>query len=97
LLLSWLWQDNRKFFRFVKKGDQILITGLETKDYQNMNLDEQVLFTQKHLAGYEYAVKAKNTSVWDKIRGTSYYCLSEIKPEEIDQAQAAEPKKLVID
>jgi len=61
-----------------------------------MDFDEPFIHTQKNV-GYEYTVKAKNTNFWDKVRGTSYYCLSEIKPEEIDQAQAAEPKKITID
>ncbi|RHZ36511.1 AAA family ATPase [endosymbiont GvMRE of Glomus versiforme] len=96
-LLSWLWQDKRKFFRLVKKEDKILITGLEKKDYENLDLDQPIIYTHKNLGGYEYSLKAKNTNLWDKIRGTSYYALSEIKPEEIDQAWEADPKKIAID
>ncbi|RHZ37210.1 AAA family ATPase [endosymbiont GvMRE of Glomus versiforme] len=96
-LLSWLWQDKRKFFRLVKKEDKILITGLEEKDYRNIDFDEKIIYTHKNLGGYEYSLKVKNESWWDKIRGTNYYALSEIKPEEIDQAWEADPKKIEID
>ena len=94
--LSWFLQDNRKFFRFVKKGEQILISGLEEKDYQNIDLDQKIIFTPRYLTGNEYSLKAKNNSWWDKIHPTSYYTVSKIEPEEIDQAWQAKPKKKIL-
>ncbi|CAJ0844884.1 3818_t:CDS:2 [Entrophospora sp. SA101] len=76
--------------------DQIIITGLEAKDYRNIDLDHPVVFTPKQLVGNEYSLKAKNASLWEKFRSTSYSTIdNEIKPGEIDQAQ--KEKKITID
>ncbi|CAH1760569.1 15231_t:CDS:2, partial [Entrophospora sp. SA101] len=89
-------QQKNQELRKTKLCDQIIITGLEAKDYRNIDLDHPVVFTPKQLVGNEYSLKAKNASLWEKFRSTSYSTIdNEIKPGEIDQAQ--KEKKITID
>jgi len=61
-LFNWLWKDNRKFFRFIKEKNtgKILITGLENKDYNNIDFNKKPKTVPQYLGQNEYVFEGKN-------------------------------------